>query len=326
MKIVRVATSGKGYGGNIYEQYIDRVFADNSDYKVVQYQFKLKKFWRVLELPLFIYFCWSYSRNDDFFVIRNFNTSFFPFKNTKNGVTLIYHIDETGSGFLVSIFQKFLEKAFFIRKDYNETVVVIAEYWRQFFLNLNYKNVELIYCPYDIEKYDEITKDQVEEFKKRNNLEGKPIVYLGNPQIKKGFLDAYESTKNFDAHLVCTGEGELKSLARHLKLSFKDYLILLKASDLVLTMSIFKEGWCRVAHEAMLLGTPVIGSGLGGMGELLMGAGGKVCNDKNLLGQLVIDHLQGKKNPSLNQDYLRQFTFEKYKQDWSKILIKMNIK
>ena len=62
-----------------------------------------------------------------------------------------------------------------------------------------------------------------------------------------------------------------------MKLSFQEYLILLKASTVVLTMSLFKEGWCRVAHEALLLGTPVIGSGAGGMTEVLAQGGGLSC-------------------------------------------------
>ena len=45
-------------------------------------------------------------------------------------------------------------------------------------------------------------------------------------------------------------------------LSKQDYLRLLKACDLVITMSKVREGWCRVAHEAMLCQTPVIGSAL----------------------------------------------------------------
>ena len=57
----------------------------------------------------------------------------------------------------------------------------------------------------------------------------------------------------------------------NLSLNYKEYLCLLKASSVVVTMSKFKEGWCLTAHEAMLCKTPVIGSGKGGMRELLEG-------------------------------------------------------
>ena len=45
--------------------------------------------------------------------------------------------------------------------------------------------------------------------------------------------------------------------------------MLLQAASVAVTMSKFNEGWCRTAHEAMLCKTPVVGSGMGGMGELL---------------------------------------------------------
>ncbi len=326
MKIVRIATSGKGYGGNIYEQYIDRVFEGDQNYEVVKFQFKLKRFWRLIELPAYIYFCWTYSRNKNFFVIRNFNTSFFPFSNPQNGLTLIYHIDETGSGFLISLFQIFLEKVFFLRKSYNENIVVIAKFWQNYFLAKGYTNVDLIYCPYDIEKYDEISEDDVSDLLKKYRLGGRPIIYLGNPQTKKGFEVVYEKLKDYPAHLVCTGEGNSRSLVQHLKLNFKEYLTLLKSSDVVLTMSLFKEGWCRVAHEALLLNTPVIGSGRGGMGELLQDGGGLVCGDKEDLKKLVDTIVLEKRKLAVDQSYLRQFTFEKYKNDWTDLTKKLRLR
>jgi len=66
---------------------------------------------------------------------------------------------------------------------------------------------------------------------------------------------------------------------RHLDLPYTDYVRLLAASDAVVTMSRMVEGWCRTAHEAMLCGTPVIGSGTGGMRELLEGGGQLVLPD-----------------------------------------------
>ena len=69
--------------------------------------------------------------------------------------------------------------------------------------------------------------------------------------------------------------------------SFGDYLKLLKASWVVLTMSKFKEGWCRTAHEAMLLKTPVIGSGTGGMRELLENGKQIVCPEFDNLREKV---------------------------------------
>ena len=49
----------------------------------------------------------------------------------------------------------------------------------------------------------------------------------------------------------------------------EEYNVLLKNAKATICMSEFKEGWCRVLHEAAIHGTPILGSGLGGMKELL---------------------------------------------------------
>ena len=46
-------------------------------------------------------------------------------------------------------------------------------------------------------------------------------------------------------------------------------IIICLRMHLAIAMSTFKEGWCRVLHEAAIHGTPILGSGLGGMRELL---------------------------------------------------------
>ena len=47
-------------------------------------------------------------------------------------------------------------------------------------------------------------------------------------------------------------------------------------------MSEFKEGWCRVLHEAAIHSTPILGSGLGGMNELLEIGGFKPSSSETL--------------------------------------------
>ena len=54
-----------------------------------------------------------------------------------------------------------------------------------------------------------------------------------------------------------------------INVTFEEYNVLLKNAKGTICMSEFKEGWCRVLHEAAIHGTPILGSGLGGMKELL---------------------------------------------------------
>jgi glycosyltransferase involved in cell wall biosynthesis len=319
LKIIRLGSSGKGYGGNIYESYIDSVLLGKFDYEVVRYEFRLKGFFRILELPFFLRFCWKTSRNKDFFVIRNFNTAFFPLQNPRNGLTIVYHVDEKGSKFLVGLYQMLLESLFIRKPFFSETVVVIAQFWHDFLKARGFTDLKLIYCPYEIEKYS-TTEVEIQRFKEKYQLDSRPLVYLGNPQVKKGFYECQKVLDSKKLQLVTTGEGGMNKDGKHLKLSFSEYINLLAAADVVLTMSLFKEGWCRVAHEAMLLGTPVIGTGLGGMGELLKNSGGLFCESFHHLPAKVDQVLRDKKSVKINQDYLRSFSISSFEKQWLKLL------
>jgi glycosyltransferase involved in cell wall biosynthesis len=325
MQIIKIGTSKKGYGGNIYEQYLDKILSENFDYKTVFFDFKFKGAFRLLEIFRYLSFCWKYSRNKNFFLIRNFNNSIFPLKNNKNALTIVYHIDETGSKFLVSIYQKILENLFFLQAKNDDAIVVIGEYWKQYFAKKNFTNVHTLYCPYNMSLYN-INKEDALAWKRKYFTDEKPLIYLGNPQEKKGFLTSYKIASRFDAHLVSSGEGDLTfPKCKHMKLKFNEFLILLSISDVVLTMSKFKEGWCRVAHEALLLNRPVVGSGEGGMRELLTYGGGLIATSEDELYSHIKNILNSNKSAfSSNQEYLRQFDENYFKKSLIEILMKTN--
>ena len=73
-------------------------------------------------------------------------------------------------------------------------------------------------------------------------------------------------------------------------------------------MSKFQEGWCRTAHEAMLLKTPVVGSGFGGMSELLEGGGQIICDNFNDLKE-KIEYLLGNHEARKIPDMETQINF-----------------
>jgi len=84
----------------------------------------------------------------------------------------------------------------------------------------------------------------------------------------------------------------------------------------VLAMSKFKEGWCRSAHEAMLLKTPVIGSGSGGMLELLKGGEQIVCRDFTNLRKHVEYTLLHPDMADKGYVFAKNFTMERFQRDW----------
>jgi glycosyltransferase involved in cell wall biosynthesis len=165
-------------------------------------------------------------------------------------------------------------------------VVTISNFWKEYMMGKGFQNVSVIYNFFSFKNY-EIGKQEVEKFKSKYGLFSKPIVYIGNCQEAKGVKEAYDALKDMDVHLVTSGMKTIELPCLHLNLNTDEYRCLLAASDVAVTMSKFEEGWCRTAHEAMLCKTPVIGSGLGGMKELLEGGGQLIVNDFKKLREAV---------------------------------------
>lgn len=322
IKVSRLSTSKKGYGGNIYELMVDQALnkALQSRYQVEFNLFQLKGFTRLLEAPIYLFKNFLFALRSSEIRIRTFQTAFFNFKGP--GLTIVYHIDSAYSPKAAMIFQNIVEKWFYfwIKKD--QPILVISQFWLKFLKDKGFTNLHLIYCGFNLSEY-QVSESEVETFKKKFQLDqpNSKIVYIGNPQKKKGSDLVYAALKDKGYTLVCSGEGDLDLPVRILKLNFKDYLCLLKASSVVITMSQFLEGWNRVAHEAMLLGTPVVGSGLGGMNEVLTGGKQIVCTDFSKLEACLEEALKNKAQMAKDgYEFAKEFSVERFDHEWAKLI------
>ncbi len=170
-----------------------------------------------------------------------------------------------------------------------DCIVTVSQYWREYLQSRGIFNVYTIYNSFNREEYNVSDKDLYNFIHKYNLDKNKPIIYIGNANIEKGVIDVYNSLKNLNVQLIMTGplSNRIDIPVHHYFLSKKEYICLLKASTLVITMSKMIEGWNRTAHESLLCRTPVIGSGTGGMKELLTKSGQIICEDYLQLQHLV---------------------------------------
>jgi glycosyltransferase involved in cell wall biosynthesis len=224
-------------------------------------------------------------------VVRDpFSTAYAPFNRKNKHVVLMHHINVSSTS--NRMFNKMFVRLFFKRILKADCVVTVSEYWRDIMAKKGCKNIKVIYNAFDTEEFN-FSENELSEFiDKMGFPKGKTIIYLGNAEPEKGYLQAYEALKNIDAVLVVTGKSKLDVPIIQKYLSYSDYLKLLSVSTLAITMSQFNEGWCRTAHEAMLCGTPVLGSGRGGMKELLKKGGQRICCDFIELTQTVKELLE----------------------------------
>ncbi|TSC75485.1 MAG: group 1 glycosyl transferase [Parcubacteria group bacterium Gr01-1014_30] len=259
-------------------------------------------------------------------VIRDLDSCLLLNKKPTKTIAIIHHIDYSFASLLVKFVFFFLTPLILRNLREVDAIVVVSKYWQRYFEKRGYRNVHLIYNGFEPSFYN-LDLDEIEQFKKNYGLLGKPIVYLGDCQKAKGVTKSYEALKGIDVYLVTSGKQGVKIPAKNLELGYEDYLKLLSASFLVVTMSQFPEGWCRTTHEAMLLKKPVVGSGRGGMRELLEGGHQIICDDFNSLKEKVkylLDHPQEQKRVGeAGFNFAKNFTAEKFKNDWLKLLFRV---
>jgi glycosyltransferase involved in cell wall biosynthesis len=316
MKDVGVIFDKSGKGGGIYNQLVTDVIQNNFNvetYEVMRsQQNKLYNFSK-------LYYELSKLRGQKDVWIRTSNPVItLPFDDTQGkNIALIHHIDNTFKPASTKILSSILHKVLMRNLNLVDKIVVVSQFWKEHFESLGYESVEIIYNPFDLKEFT-FSDDAIETFKAKYQLSGKPIVYLGNCQKAKGVVEAYEALKGLDAQLVTSGARDVSLPAVHLNVNYREYLMLLQAASVAVTMSKFNEGWCRTAHEAMLCKTPVVGSGMGGMGELLEGGNQIICHDFSKLRDSVEYAMDDSKLGEAGYAFAIQdrFTLKSFKNEW----------
>jgi glycosyltransferase involved in cell wall biosynthesis len=234
-----------------------------------------------------------------------------------------YYSDENIYPF-VNIFLK--NKLLSNLKKFN-SIIVVSEYWKKYFSNYISENkIEIIYNSFDINKINSIQESiNVQSFKKKYNIpDEKIIVYAGNALKIKGYDEVINQLKNNDAYFIITSGNKDKNATLqhlHLTLDYTEYIQLLCSADITVILSKFQEGWNRIAHESLICGTPVIGTGVAGMGELLQKANQTIWNEGDNLQVLIKNSIGNSENTFYGKKYASQYDLEYLKNRWGSVLI-----
>jgi glycosyltransferase involved in cell wall biosynthesis len=329
MTIGWIEISKKKYGGIVYNDEARKILSKNFDLDLLVCESKYFKKIKYLRIPESLFYLLRLNGEKDLW-IRDFYSivTLRPKKTKGKNLLIIHHLDFSGFPLIARPFLNSLKFFLFFRNlKKADAILTVSEYWKQYFLQKGYKNVYKIYNSFDQSNFN-VSNEEVLNFKKKHGLQDKPIVYLGNCQKAKGVIESFNALKDLDVHFVTSGERKVKIPALNLNLNDRDYLILLKASSIVIAMSMFKEGWCRTAHESMLSKTPVIGSGLGGMRELLEDGRQIICTNfrglKKEVQNLLEDSFLRKKIGEDGYNFAKNFTPEKFEQDWLNLIDNIN--
>lgn len=323
-----IQIASKRCGGLVYLQQIKDALSSEFDFESIILEaryFKKRRYLKFLEL---FYYLLKLKGEKDLWIKGFYEILYLSKKRTKGkNLSVAMHLDSLKFPLFAKLPIFFLEKFVFYRQLRKmDAIVTISEYWKNYFLKKGYKNVYKIYCGFDLNNFN-ISEQEISEFKKKYRLGGKPIIYLGNCQKVKGAVDSYKALLGLDAYLITSSRKQANIPTLNFDLGYRDYLKLLKASSVAITMSKFKEGWCMTTHEAMLCKTPVIGSGLGGMRELLEGGNQMICQDfKNLREKVeyLLNRPEERKKMGENGfNFAKNFTSERFEKEWIDLIKKI---
>jgi len=326
-KVYQILLHTKGSGGAIYEQYVTEVLK-KSHYDVEEITLIEKQhISKIAKLASAFQKLKRFSfqiKNSHAVVIRNLAALFF-LRNGQKEVVIFHHYDPQSYPVLIKWFQKIVYFNLKRNKNKIDKIIVVSQYWKTFLEEEGFSRhkIDTLYNAFDMELYRQREEKKSHAFKKQYGLLSKPIVYIGNPQAIKGSPKVYALLKELDVHLVTSGKRYIEIPCINLDLSFDEYILLLQVSSLVVLMSQFKEGWNRVAHEAMLCKTAVIGSGKGGMAELLTEGKQVICTEEELCNKvttLLEDPSSLEKMAENGYSYAKQFTLEKFQEGWTRCL------
>ena len=257
----------------------------------------------------------------DIVITDPYTIAFGGYKKNTYTIGLVHHIDPL-------LRQGKITHRWYIRQLEKKlpklnVVVTVSEYWKKYMEEIGCRNVHTIYNSFDVGSFIR-SEEEIEAFKEKYKQNvGKPLIYIGNASREKGVYESYEQLKACPYTLVMTGAV---NNAPDLPVNFYnfdkyDYITLLNCCDVVLTMSLMMEGWNRVAHEAMLCRKPVIGTGTGGMSELLNGGEQIVLNDWLELRSFVEHCLsKGDEIGARGFDYVSQFDRHYFENAWCRLV------
>ena len=156
-------------------------------------------------------------------------------------------------------------------------VVVVSMYWKNWLLDngVPLQQIQVVPNLFDAEMYQSQAKNSAKD----------RAICFGQFGVKQSsdIFELINALNGLGYHCYFTtpdaAEAKVTPTYAVLHLTYQAYLNKLASSCYTVCFSAFPEGWNRLAHESILLGTPVIGNDAGGLGELL-----------NEAQQLIISH------------------------------------
>ncbi len=246
----------------------------------------------------------------------------------ENKIIVVWHYYDTNDGkskFLKNWYHALVNLATWIPKK-KLCFVAVSPFWEQFFQDyFELKQVLLFpnyFDPIIYSNYQKIAKKKQIHLGQESFKNSREVFNLAKTLSEHGYLCYFSS--NDPAKMKLHTDYEVRHFA-----NFEEYLTEMAASEYTLAMPYVNEGWNRVAHESLLVGTQVIGFDKGGLGDLLKGANAFLVGEieytntanenygktiiespSSIIEQVLTIILSNKQKP-INLGFLKEFEMDK---------------
>ncbi len=203
-------------------------------------------------------------------------------------VVIHNHDDNDGKSNTLKSYYNQLFRLFRNCKHNRFQLVVVSHYWEKYFHALGIKHV--VYFPnfFNTKKYLSLKKEHknpwinLGQYSSKNDIE---LNRIARELTRKGYY-CYYCTNNSIESKPHNGSYEVIYF-----LNFQDYLEQVSLSCCTLALTTINEGWNRMAHESILLGTPVIGYNKGGLGDLLKESNSVIVKNADEAMTCILEHI-----------------------------------
>jgi hypothetical protein len=205
------------------------------------------------------------------------------FSNRKT-LVVWHYFDEKDkkSKFLKTYYQILIRISLFIPSK-KLAFIAVAPYWKSYF-EKEFKLKKVFYFP---------NLFQPNLYEKFIGSSKKKQIHLGQVSFKNSAELFYLAEQLFVRGYFCyfsTNDPKKVYESAYYKVIYfnnhDEYLQHMAESEYTLAMPAIEEGWNRIAHESLLVGTQVIGFNKGGLGDLLRGSNAFMIGSKPINNQI----------------------------------------
>lgn len=227
-------------------------------------------------------------------ILRNLFTS------NKTIIVLHSHVQPYSSVWLKGLYRIMLMFFKWFRPK-RAVIVTVAHCWKQEFEQAGVPSNSVIVVP-NLFQTNSYTPYQTSVKKKSIHLgmnepkTDKRLFELAERLNRKGF-NCYFST--IDPTRVVSDKGVEVICFEH----FEAYLKAMAESLYTIQFPSIEEGWSRIGHESVLVGTPLIGRAVGGLAELLEESGSMKADSIDEIENIITNGLVKEVNPDFVMKY-----------------------